>query len=200
MMLYCDESGGVGAGVMTLAAVALPAKAAGHLLERTRDVLGIRGELKGSRLDVAQRGFVVELFARLGGRAIITEARVADLTQQGRRQLSDLDIYTAMLEHTIAAWLPQSGGRVDVTIDDGRYDQMRNSRIRDEIQASIGNWGHAALSDSRLSPGVQIADVMSNSHFHVAVNGRHTRRVTALLEPFWADGSIRRLELSRIGQ
>ena len=54
MMLYCDESGGVGAGVMLLAAVTSERDAADALLERARDVLGLRGELKGSRIDIAQ--------------------------------------------------------------------------------------------------------------------------------------------------
>lgn len=198
MMLYCDESGGVGAGVMLLAAVAIPQQAADDLLGRVRDVLGIRGELKGSRIDIAQRAFVIELFARMGGRAVVTHVRMADLQQPGKRPPSDLSIYTALLETAIETWLPETGGCVDITIDDGRYDELHNNHVRDEIRAKIGQWGKADLSDSRLSAGVQIADVIANSHFHIAVNGRHTRRVQALLDPFWSDRTIRRIEVKTV--
>ena len=43
MQIYCDESGGVGSGVMLLAAVAMAD--AEKLLTHIRAVLGLRGEL-----------------------------------------------------------------------------------------------------------------------------------------------------------
>ena len=198
MMLYCDESGGVGAGVMLLAAVAIERDAADALLDRARDVLGLRGELKGSRIDIAQRAFIVELFARMGGRAVVTHVRMGDLQRPNTRAPSDLAIYTALLETAIDTWLPETGGCADIIIDDGRYDDVRNGHVRDEIQAKVGQWGRATLSDSRLSPGVQIADVIANSHFHIAVNGRHTRRVQALLDPFWQDHTIRHIRVEDV--
>ena len=196
MQIYCDESGGVGNGVMLLAAVTIDD--ADALLTRVRAVLGLKGELKGSRLTLPERAFVIELFARMGGRAAIAEARTARLAGPDLRAPRDDHVYAALLDSAIDHWMLPSGGCIDVTIDDGRYDQLRNMALRDTIQHAVGQWGRATLADSKKSAGIQIADVIANSHFHVAVGSNHARRIDALLAPFWADGRLVRIAVDRI--
>jgi hypothetical protein len=64
MPIYCDESGGVGRGVMTLAAVSIEAEFADAVLSRFREITGLVGELKGSRIDLAERGLLFEILGR----------------------------------------------------------------------------------------------------------------------------------------
>ena len=60
MTVYCDESGGVGRGVMTLAALSISAANAADLLHAVRSATGLSGELKGSRIDLETRAFVFD--------------------------------------------------------------------------------------------------------------------------------------------
>ena len=68
MTIYCDESGGLNAGAMTFAAVMLSSEAAAAIHARFRAVTGLRGELKGSRISLTERAYLLELFDRAGGR------------------------------------------------------------------------------------------------------------------------------------
>ncbi len=52
-------------------------------------------------------------------------------------------------------------------IDEGRYDPTILAKVREDIQAGLGQWGRASLADSRRSDGVQIADVIANSLFNI---------------------------------
>jgi hypothetical protein len=199
MTIYCDESGGVGAGVMTMAAVSLEADAADLLLARMRDVAGIRGELKGSRIDVAERAFCIEMLMRLGGRAVVATADMGRLRgAHGGTLPEDIDIYAALLDRTLSEWIIVSGGCITVEIDDGRYDPRLNGLLRAEVQESLGQWGSATLADSRRSAGVQIADVLANSHYQIGINTPKARRIETLLAPFVADGRIRRIAIDKV--
>ena len=75
MTIYCDESGGLNAGAMTFAAVMLSSEAAAAIHARFRAVTGLRGELKGSRISLTERAYLLELFDRAGGRAWVAVAR-----------------------------------------------------------------------------------------------------------------------------
>lgn len=61
MPIYCDEWGGVGRGVMTLAALSISVETADDILLRFRQINGLKGELKGSRIDLAERALLFEL-------------------------------------------------------------------------------------------------------------------------------------------
>ena len=151
----------------------------------------------GSRITMAERAFVVEAFARAGGRAIVAHADIAALSGPGDPP-ADHRVYGALLNHAVEKWLPESGGAIDVTIDDGRYDALRNIAMRDAVQKSVGQWGRARLADSRRCAGVQFADVIANSHFHVALATREVARIDALLQPLWQADIIRRLPVTAI--
>lgn len=199
MTIYCDESGGIGAGVMTVAAVALPPDDAADLLDRVRAVLGLKGELKGSRIELPERAFVIELLMRTGGRAVIATAAMADLrAAHGSAMPEDIAIYAALVQAAVDPWVAASGGCIAIEMDDGRYDPRLNALLRADVQSSLGQWGQARLADSRRSPGVQIADVLANSFYQIGLNGPRAPRINALMAPFVAGGAIRVVILDRI--
>ncbi len=199
MTIYCDESGGIGAGVMTLAAVSLPPDDAAAILERLRDVLGLPGELKGSRIDMAERAFVIELLFRMGGRVVIAAASMPTLrAAHGSDMPEDIAIYAALLDAAVDPWVAASGGCIAVEIDDGRYDPRLNGMLRADVQAGLGQWGQIRLADSKRSPGVQLADVLANSAYQIGLNGPRAARIDALLAPFVETGAVRIVHIDAI--
>lgn len=200
MTIYCDESGGAGAGVIVIAAVALPGSLADELLDRVRKVIGLRGELKGSRINMAERAFVVELLVRCGARTIVVQALTRELAASASdgKPPSDLAIYAHLLERVVDAWLPETGGCVELVIDDGRYDERLNAMLRNDVQRALGQWGKASLADSRRSAGVQFADVLANSFFQIATGSQRSPALETLMAPFLGNGAIRRIDIKRI--
>lgn len=200
MTIYCDESGGLNAGAMTFAAVMLTPQAAADVHARFRSVTGLRGELKGSRISIVERAYLLELFDRAGGRAWVAVAQRDKIAQNpGGTLPSDLALYAALLNLAIGRWLPETGGVcTDVVIDDGRYDPKILSHVRAEIQAGLGQWGRATLADSRRSDGVQIADVIANSLFNTVVGSPRAPRIQRIIEPMLASKAIRIAELTQV--
>ena len=200
MTLYCDESGRLHAGAMTFSAVMLAPAAATEIHERFRGVTGLRGELKGSRISIVERAYLLELFDRAGGRAWVAVASRDKLAQNpGGTLPSDLALYAALLNLAIGHWLPETGGVcTDVVIDDGRYDPKILAEVREEIQAGLGQWGRASLADSRRSDGVQIADVIANSLFNITVGSQRAHRIQRILDPMLASKAIRIAELTKV--
>lgn len=192
MPIYCDESGGLSAGAMTFAAVLIDGDAADALLARFRAITGLRGEMKGSRISLIERGLFFELLERFKGRAIIGEI-LRDRVPPEARQEKDLDLktYTALLETVVQAWLPEVDGCAEVIIDDGRYDAGRLSLVRQDIAALLGTCGRARLEDSKRSAGVQIADVIANSMFNLAVGSPRTDRIRRIAAPFLDSAVLR---------
>lgn len=201
MTIYCDESGGLNAGAMTFAAVMLTPEQAAAIHARFRAVTGLRGELKGSRISLTERAYLLELFDRAGGRAWVAVAKREGLAPPANgKSPSDLALYAALLDLAVSRWLPETGGVcIDVVIDDGRYDPVILANVRDTIQTGLSGWGRASLADSRRSDGVQIADVVANSLFNVAVGSPRAPRIDTILEPFLASRVIRIAELTQLG-
>lgn len=200
MTIYCDESGGLSTGVMTFSAVMLTPSSAADIHARFRSVTGLRGELKGSRISIVERAYLLELFDRAGGRAWVAVAERDKLAQNADGTLpSDLALYGALLNSAVGHWLPETGGVcTDVVIDDGRYDPKILSLVREEIQAGLGQWGRASLADSKRSDGVQIADVIANSLFNIKVGSPRANRIQRILEPMLASKAIRIAELTQM--
>jgi len=198
--IYCDESGGLNAGAMTFSAVMLTPQAASDIHARFRTVTGLRGELKGSRISIVERAYLLELFDRAGGRAWVAVAERDKLANKpGGTLPSDLALYGALLNSAVGHWLPETGGVcTDVVIDDGRYDPTILSHVRAEIQAGLGQWGRASLADSKRSDGVQIADVVANSLFNITVGSPRAYRIQRIIEPMLASKAIRVAELTQV--
>jgi Protein of unknown function (DUF3800) len=197
--IYCDESGGVGAGVMTLAAVSMAPEAADELLLRMREVVGLRGELKGSRIDLAERAFCIEMLMRLEARAVVVTCAMPSLrAAHGGALPEDIDIYATLLDRAVGEWIAASGGCIAIEIDDGRYDARLNGMLRADVQESLGQWGKAVLADSHRSAGVQIADVLANSFYQIGIGTPKAARIEALLAPFVDAGQIRQIAIERL--
>lgn len=187
MALYCDESGGLSAGAMTFAAVAIEPDAADAVLDRFRSVTGLRGELKGSRLSLAERALVFEILIQREAKLFVAIADGHRLLRARNAQESDLALYSKLLDTAVAAFLPTSGGSCsDITIDEGRYDPHILENVRGDIQSMLGNWGRAAMADSRRCAGIQIADVVANSLYNIAIHSGRARRIEAILSD-WRD-------------
>lgn len=200
MTIYCDESGGLNTGVMTFAAVMLTPDTAAAIHARFRAVTGLRGELKGSRISLTERAYLLELFDRAGGRAWVAVAKRDRLAPPADGRLAtDLALYTALLDLAVSSWLPETGGVcTDVVIDDGRYDPVILAGVRATIQDGLAGWGQASLADSRRSDGVQIADVIANSLFNVEIGSPRAHRISVILEPLRASRALRIAELTTL--
>jgi hypothetical protein len=191
MNIYCDESGGVGRGVMTLAALAIPQDQADTVLDRFKEVTGTKGEVKGSRIDLAERAFLFELLAKTDFKASVSVAVSATKPDQGEdRGDHDRAVYSAMLDQAISALLPKAAGCAHVMIDDGRYAPNVLEMVRADIGRIIGPFGLSQLQRSHLAAGLQLADVMANSFFNRALPTDRQAQMAAVVAPFLEDGRI----------
>jgi Protein of unknown function (DUF3800) len=191
VQIYCDESGGVGRGVMTLAAVAIDQASADSLLQSFRAATRLTTELKGSRIDLDERSCFFDLLEKTKATATVGIAISAATPGLGEdRGKHDQKVYAALLDDVIGSMLPQSGGCAAVTIDDGRYDAATLAYVRSAIAARIGPCGHAKLELSHRSAGLQIADVIANSFFNRALPGVRQGRMAHIVQPFLDDGRI----------
>ena len=192
MPIYCDESGGVGRGVMTLAAVHIEADSADALLARFREVTGRSDELKGSRIDLAERAYVWELIAHTGAQVTIGIALSALKPEDGQdRGDHDIAVYARLLDDVIGSMLPQTGGCTQVIIDDGRYGPETLKLVRDDIGKLVGPCGQASLELSHRSSGLQIADVIANTFFNRALVNDRQARMAAIAQPLLDRGQIK---------
>ena len=198
MPIYCDESGGVGRGVMTLAALFISDEDAEKILLRYREVTGLSGELKGSRIDLAERALLFEIMEACDWSATVGIAISALTHEQGSdRGDHDVAIYAALLEDVVGAMLPATGGCASVFIDDGRYGPETLALVRKDIATVLGPCGKAQLELSHRLPGLQIADVIANTFFNRAMVTERQARMAAIVGPFLESGKITLRLLSR---
>ncbi len=192
MHIFCDESGGIGRGVMTLAAIRIEPNSADGVLSRFRAVTGIDDEVKGSRISLGERGFLFELLERTAFIATVSVAVSALRAKPGQdRGDQDVEVYAALLQDAVESLMPDGGDCVEVTIDDGRYSPVTLAGVRNDIGRLIGPCSSAALELSHRSAGLQLADVVANSFFTRALAGERQMRMNALLEPFLQSGRVK---------
>ncbi len=196
MPIYVDESGGLSAGAMTMAGVSIGEDDADRLLHRFKTVTGLRGELKGSRIDLVQRALFFELLERFGGRARVCVAN-SDLLPTVNRP-SDFNVYVSLLGQLIDDWLPETGGCANFIVDEGRYDALVLERVRLDIAAMLASFGTARMADSARCPGVQIADVIANSYYNLAIQSGRSHRIAAIVEPFVQSHVLRSRPLAHL--
>lgn len=172
---------------MTFAAVSLEPDAADAVLDRFKLVTGLRGELKGSRLSLAERALLFEILVQRDAQLFVSIAGPNRLARAKAQQESDLVIYSTLLDAAVSDFLLTSGGACsDITIDQGRYDARILDNVRQDIQSLLGNWGRATMADSRRCAGIQIADVVANSMYNLIIGTPRARRIDAILMP-WRD-------------
>ncbi len=197
MPIYCDESGGVGRGVMTLSALSITESDAGSIVGRFRDVTGLRGELKGSRIDLSERALLFELLEPGEWTATVGIAISALKPDPGQdRGDHDIAIYSALLDDVIGSIVKARPDCSDVIIDDGRYGIETLKLVRNAVGRLVGPLGTASLAVSHALAGLQIADVIANSFFNRALVNDRQARMAAIVAPFLESGKIRLRVLS----
>jgi hypothetical protein len=195
--IYCDESGGVGRGVMTLSALSITESDAGSIVGRFRDVTGLRGELKGSRIDLSERALLFELLEPGEWTATVGIAISALKPDPGQdRGDHDIAIYSALLDDVIGSIVKARPDCSDVIIDDGRYGIETLKLVRNAVGRLVGPLGTASLAVSHALAGLQIADVIANSFFNRALVNDRQARMAAIVAPFLESGKIRLRVLS----
>lgn len=179
---------------MTFAALAMSPEDADAVLNRYQSITGLRGELKGSRISPTERGLLFEILAQREARAWVATADPVRLQQAKTNGESDLALYSSLLDTTLGAYLPYSGGAcADVVIDEGRYDPNILSHVRTDVQQALGQWGRASMADSSRCAGIQIADVIANSLFNLTAATQRARRIGMIIAPWIESGRIKRL-------
>lgn len=169
---------------MTFAAVHISSDDAAALLQRFRDITQHRGELKGSRINIVERGLFFELLEKYDAAAHIGIIRSEDVSDKVRQSGgSDLKAYNHLLHEVIDNLLPRTGGCANVVIDEGRYDPQILENARQDIADMLGNWGKAQLIDSKRSIGVQIADVIANSSYNIVTGSAKAERLSKIMAP-----------------
>jgi Protein of unknown function (DUF3800) len=192
MPIYCDESGGVGRGVMTLAALSISADAADNVLLRFRQIAGLKGELKGSRIDLVERALLFELLEPGDWHATVGIAISALKPEPGEdRGDHDIAIYSALLDDVIGSMVEARPDCSDVIIDDGRYGIKTLKLVRNSVGGLVGPLGSASLAVSHAFAGLQLADVIANSFFNRALVNDRQARMAAIVAPFLESGKIR---------
>ena len=193
MPIYCDESGGIGRGVMTLAAVSIAQEAADDALSRFRELTGLVGELKGSRIDLDERALLFELLGTADWHAVVGIAISALKPAQGEdRGDHDIAVYSALLDDVIASMLADHGPAcTEVIIDDGRYGTGTLALVRNSVGRLVGPLGTASLAMSHTLAGLQLADVIANSFFNRAMVNDRQARMVAVVAPFLESGKIK---------
>lgn len=200
MPIYCDESGGVGRGVMTLAAISITEDHAEAVLSRFREVTGLSSELKGSRIDLAERGLLFEILAQHEWHATVGIAISALVPELGQdRGDHDTGIYARLLNETVSSMMPASQDCTRVIIDDGRYGPDTLAIIRHDIIKAISPCATASWDMSHRVPGLQIADVIANTFFNRAMVTQRQSRMAAIVAPFLGTGQIKLQLLSADG-
>lgn len=192
MPIYCDESGGVGRGVMTLAAVSIEDDIADAVIARFREITGLVGELKGSRIDLAERGLLFELLGPKPWKATVGIAISALTPEVGQdRGAHDSDIYAQLLNNAVASMISaDEKDCAQIVIDDGRYGPETLALIRKDIATSVGPCGIASLGLSHRHSGLQIADVIANTFFNRAMVTERQARMAAIVASFLESGKI----------
>lgn len=191
MPIYCDESGGIGRGVMTLAAVLIDETEADGILLQYRNLTGLTGELKGSRIDLNDRAMFFELLAASAAKTEVGIAISVLKPEPGEdRGTHDIDIYAQLMNDTVGKLLPGGGACTSVVMDTGRYGDEILGKIRSEIAALIGPWNGAHMVESHRMAGLQIADVIANTFFNRALVTERQGRMAAIVQPFLDSGQI----------
>lgn len=191
MPIYCDESGGIGRGVMTLAAVSVEAAAADTVIAQFRRMTGLTGELKGSRIDLTERAQVFELLKQQAWTASVGVAISALKPDPGEdRGDHDIAVYAELLNDVIGLMVTGVGDCAQVVIDDGRYGPATLALVRQDIAKLVEPFGLVRLELSHREAGLQIADVIANSFFNRALVSARQSHMAAIVAPFLESGQI----------
>lgn len=208
MQVFCDESGGSDAAnsAFLVAAAAIQPADAARLVKSFRKATGFPGEIKGSKLSMAQRATFLGLLARQPDAASVVVAcrRSAAVGGWAMGALTEAELYGHLLAEACVALPGLSAARhVSVTPDQLRYSKDRAEVVRTGLIGAIAIRHPAAkvavgFGNSAELAGLQVADAVANSVFQVLVPSPVSEAVKPMLAPLLARGSltIRDVQLS----
>lgn len=177
---------------MTLAGVDIDCDHAEALLARFRNVTGYHGEVKGSRIELAERALIFEMLKGSDAHILVGIAISALIPEaNGDRGDHDVHVYAALLDDVVATMLATKDDCPNVVIDDGRYGPVTLGTIREDIAALVGPCGTAQLELSHRLAGLQIADVVANTFFNRALVNERQGRMAAIAAPLLESGQIK---------
>jgi hypothetical protein len=177
---------------MTLAALSISAEAADNVVARFRQITGLKGELKGSRIDLTERALLFELLEPGDWHATVGIAISALKPEPGGdRGDHDIAIYSALLDDVIESMVEARPDCSDVIIDDGRYGMETLALVRNSVGRLVGPLGTASLAISHTLAGLQLADVIANSFFNRALVSNRQARMAAVVAPFLESSKIK---------
>ena len=177
---------------MTLAGLRIDQAEAEKIIARFRAVTGVDGEIKGSRIELGERGLLFELLEKSHATATVGIALSAARPSVGTsRGDHDVEVYVALLEDVIGDMLPSVPGCAEIIIDDGRYSPETLALIRSDIAEYVGTCGTARLELSHRAAGLQLADVIANTFFTRALPGNRQARMAAIVTPLMNAGRIK---------
>ena len=154
------------------------------------EVTGLAGELKGSRIDLAERALLFRIARTTDWSATVGIAISALTPEQGEdRGDHDVAIYATLLEDVIGAMLAGSSRCSDVIIDDGRYGLATLALIRKDAAGQVRVAPHASSEPS--AAGLQIADVIANSFFNRAMVTERQAGWRRSSRRFWKAGRLK---------
>lgn len=198
MQLYFDESGGAdpASNVFMVAGVAVDSLSAGRLIKSFRKASGTTGEIKGSGMSLVHRRLFFEILGR--NEAVLSAAvhvhREQSLGGWAMGALAESDLYAELLSEAIC-WIPPMTGSVALLADGGRYKRAVYDAMTPGIEAKAAahHGGRASLRfvTSHEHPGVQIADVISNSMYQLVTGFGMPDQLEDILGPFLQTGKLR---------
>lgn len=177
---------------MTLAALSIEQSAAEAALAHFRRDTGLRGELKGSRINLQERALLFNILNAAQWNATVGIAISALKPEPGEdRGDHDVEIYAALLDDVVGAIIADGGmGCGDVIIDDGRYGTETLALVRNAVGRLVGPLGTASLAVSHMEAGLQLADVIANTFFNRALPNDRQARMAAIVAPHLESGRI----------
>ena len=177
---------------MTLAALSIDQSAADAALSQFRHETGLRGELKGSRINLQERALLFNILNGAQWTATVGIAISALKPEPGEdRGDHDVEIYAALLDDVVGAIIADGGmGCGDVIIDDGRYGTETLALVRNAVGRLVGPLGTANLAVSHMEAGLQLADVIANTFFNRALPNDRQAQMAAIVAPHLESGRI----------
>ncbi|MBC7906558.1 MAG: hypothetical protein H7Y60_07400 [Rhodospirillaceae bacterium] len=178
MHIYSDESGGSDRACQefVVSAVLIAPEAAARVVRqfRKRAQPRIIGEIKGHQLSPMQRALFFRLLCETGMTvAVAAVSRRSDAVGGwAMRHLPEHELWRELAVEAIGA-LP-AGKAIGVTVDRGRYSKETLTRCCHEIAGRVETLGGAAIriGGSEVTAGLQVADVIANTVYHLNADGR----------------------------
>jgi hypothetical protein len=176
MQIFCDESGGIDQGHFLVAAVRIDGGEATRMLKTIRRLTGFNGpELKGNDLNVGQIKTVFSVISRHPDAVAVSVICRRD-DPLGGWAAGNFQEHQIWRELVVESCLPlHQKGVQGIVPDGGRYKKAILRATEAEIAEAVARRAAqqrvpVSCANSTSTPGIQIADVISNA-VHRSISG-----------------------------